>query len=305
MRARIILHGNRADNEVLRTAVASCREEGFEIDVRVTWEPGDTRRLASEAVEDGVDRLIAGGGDGTVHDVLNGLLARPSNVVLGVLPLGTANDFARGLGVAADVPTALSDALRLPGTPVDHGVVAGRAFANVATGGFGTEITVKTDPALKRILGSAAYVLTGLTRFSSIDSFECRIRGPQDEWQGPVILLAVGNARYAGGGNLVCPDALIDDGLLDVTVLPATEDRAVAERIATFMTKGLAGFEEEIQRWRVPWLEVEPQGELFLNLDGEPIHEPRYLFEIQPGAIRLAVPQGGPLSANAPSDALQ
>ncbi|MFT5354043.1 MAG: diacylglycerol kinase family enzyme [Polyangiales bacterium] len=109
MSARIILHGKQASNQEVRDAVEAARERTQRVDVRVTWEEGDALRFAREAVAEGLERVIAGGGDGTINEVLRGLLAADFRGVLGVLPLGTANDFAR----SATIPESVQESLDL------------------------------------------------------------------------------------------------------------------------------------------------------------------------------------------------
>ena len=135
---RVILNGRAAQDQRLRTAVAQMRERGHRVEVRVTWEAGDARRFAAEAAQARIETIVAAGGDGTLHEVVNGVFDahEPVRCAIGVLPLGTANDFATACGI----PTAdLLDALTLiaEGTPVpiDVGMLGERVFINVASGG--------------------------------------------------------------------------------------------------------------------------------------------------------------------------
>ena len=179
-RSRIILHGKQGANQELRDAVEAVRTDGHEIDVRVTWEAGDAGLFAAEASKDGIDTVIAGGGDGTVNEVVNGLLQVEGNTsALGVIPLGTANDFARSAGIPLQLEGALRVAVETEPVTVDVGRSGNRAFMNVATGGFGTEVTVNTNPKLKRLLGGAAYFITGLGRFSELEPKRLKLHLPE------------------------------------------------------------------------------------------------------------------------------
>ena len=101
MHVRLIINGKKAGRPDVRAAVQAVRGTGFVVDVRVTWEHGDAVRLVAEAVRDGVPRVIAAGGDGSVSEMVNGLMAIPaaSRPEMGIMPLGTANDFATACGV--------------------------------------------------------------------------------------------------------------------------------------------------------------------------------------------------------------
>ena len=143
-----------------------------------------------------------------------------SSPSLAILPLGTANDLAHACRIPLDPLGALRLAKSGPETKVDVGRTNGRYFLNMATGGFGAHVTAVTPNELKKVLGGAAYFLTGLTHFTSIRPEHGRFSGPGFTWEGPFLILAVGNGRQAGGGHQLCPEALINDGLLDVRVLP-------------------------------------------------------------------------------------
>src|SRR6266404_8359129 len=150
-KVQLILNGKVAANHALRTAVARQRAVGHSIEVQVTWEKGDARRFVAEAGE--VDLLIAAGGDGTLNEVVHGLmdLSRVARPVLGVVPLGTANDFAMGCGIRRDPDEALALCMEGEGVPVDVGKANEHWFLNAASIGFGAEITASTPPELKRL----------------------------------------------------------------------------------------------------------------------------------------------------------
>ena len=291
-RSRIILHGKQGANQELRDAVEAVRADGQQIDVRVTWEAGDSGLFAAEAAKEGIDTVIAGGGDGTVNEVLNGLANVEGHAsALGIIPLGTANDFARSAGIPLQLEAALRVAVETEPVTVDVGRSGDRAFMNVATGGFGTEVTVNTDPKLKRMLGGAAYFITGIGNFSELEPVQVRLRGPEFEWEGKILVLAVGNARQAGGGHVLCPEAVLDDGLLDVGILPDVPEDEQAKAIGALMTRGLQAVKDAAIYWRVPWIEIDAPKGLYVNLDGEPTHATHHRFEIEPQRLKLHLPE--------------
>jgi lipid kinase YegS len=295
-RSRIILHGKQGANQELRDAVEAVRADGHQVEVRVTWEAGDSALLAAEAATEGIDIVIAGGGDGTVNEVVNGLVQVEGHAsALGVIPLGTANDFARSAGIPLQLEAALRVAVETEAVTVDVGRSGDRAFINVATGGFGTEVTVNTNPKLKRLLGGAAYFITGLGRFSELEPVQVRLRGPDLEWEGKLLVLAVGNARQAGGGHVLCPEAVLDDGLLDVGVLPDVPEDQQSEAISALMRKGMQAVKDAALYWRVPWFEIEAPKGIYINLDGEPTHATHHRFEIDAGRLKLHLPESTPL----------
>lgn len=300
---RLILNGKATGNEDVREAVATLRERGVQLEVRVTWESGDAERYVAEAIAHGVDTIIAAGGDGTLSEVAETLAHReePADALpsLGLLPLGTANDFA----TAAEIPDAPLAALELirhaPARPVDLLRIDadGKVWwcANVASGGFGTEVTVETDEGLKKVLGGLAYLVTGVSRLGRIDPVQARVRAPGFEWAGGFIALGVGNGRQAGGGQVLCPEALIDDGLLDVTVIPELSGE-VASTFAALVKGGKRGALEQVaERVQAPWVEIEAELPLTLNLDGEPVQARHFRIDCVPGRVNLHVALDSPL----------
>ncbi|KES25503.1 MULTISPECIES: lipid kinase YegS [unclassified Pseudomonas] len=289
--AMLILHGKQAANDEVRAAVLARREAGWRLDVRVTWEEGDAERLVGEALAAGYPTLVAGGGDGTARAVAEALYRADAEASLALLPLGTANDFARAAGIPLE-PAAALGLLEEAARPIDLGEVEGRIFLNMATGGFGSTVTANTSEDLKKALGGAAYLLTGISRFSEVHSAEGHFRGPGFDWQGEFLALGIGNGRQAGGGHPLCAQALADDGLLDVSILPAPGDMLSA--LGSLLGSG-GGLQELFVRARLPWLELEAGEGLAINLDGEPLQTSRARFEVRPAALRLHLPADSPL----------
>jgi len=190
---RIILHGKATGDARVRKAVQALRRNGHLIEVRVTWEPGDAARLTAEAVaearNEGLDCIVAGGGDGTINEVFAAAYAAglPAGCALGVLPLGTANDFAHAAGVPVDdLTAALRIAASAPSRAIDLGLVDGRAFINLVSGGFGSRVTAETDPELKQRLGGLAYAITGISRFAELSANNGVFRAEGFSWEGHV-----------------------------------------------------------------------------------------------------------------------
>ena len=305
-RWRLILNGKSAGDEAAREAVGSLRKQGVQLDVRVTWEAGDVERYVAEAIADGIDTIVAGGGDGTLSEVATTLAHRDESAdalpTLGLLPLGTANDFAR----AAGIPDAPEDALRLllgqAAMPIDLLKLEANGeihwAANLASGGFGTQVTTETHEGLKKWLGGLAYVLTGLSKLGRIEPLRASMRGPGFDWSGDFIALGIGNGRQAGGGQALCPEALVDDGLLDLTIVPPLEGELLAT-FGTAMTEGKeAALDRAAIRRALPWVEIASTEPLTLNLDGEPVEATRFRIDCIPGRVRMHLPADCPLRRN-------
>lgn len=213
----------------LREAVKKLRSGGHSVTPRLTFEEGDARAFAREGAASGADLVVAGGGDGTINEVVNGIYdwveesergAGAPLPRLGVIPLGTGNDLAGALDLPTDPETALAAALGGIAVPVDVAVVNGKRFLNVSTGGFGAEATDETSDEVKRVLGSLAYVITGVRKFVEMDVPSARFTCDGEcVYEGPFMVFAVGNSKRTGGGNWLTPKADLSDGLLDVCIV--------------------------------------------------------------------------------------
>jgi lipid kinase YegS len=292
-KVHLILNGKVVGNDALRAAVSRQREIGHCIEVRVTWEKGDARQFVSEAGQ--MDLLIAAGGDGTLNEVVHGLMdlsinARP---ILGVVPLGTANDFATGCDIPRDPEKALALCMKAEAVAIDVGKANERWFLNAASAGFGAQITATSSPDLKRLLGSAAYTVMGAILAINVRQYHGRVTLPDREITGSGSVAIIGNGRQTGGGVQVAPRAFIDDGLLDVLVIrqiPATALLTAARELQQLSPDG-----EYISYWQTPWVEVHPEEMIPVNLDGEPAEFSSVRYEAVSRAIRVIVPPNCPL----------
>ncbi|WP_085577943.1 MULTISPECIES: lipid kinase YegS [unclassified Pseudomonas] len=294
-KALLILHGKQALNEQVRAAVENRRKDGWTLAVRLTWEAGDAQRIVEEALEAGYTQIIAGGGDGTLRDVAQALAGHGRKASLVLLPLGTANDFSRAAGIPLEVADALA-LLDVPACDIDLGEVGGQVFLNMATGGFGSQVTANTSEDLKKVLGGAAYLFTGLSRFSELHAAYGELQGPDFYWSGELLALGIGNGRQAGGGHVLCPQAVVDDGMLDIGILPAPQE--VVGTLKTLLSDGF-GLDNLFVRTRLPWVEIKVAEGLCINLDGEPLEGDNLRFEARPGALRVHLPPDSPLLGGA------
>ena len=248
-RVRIILHGKAAGNTGVRAAVHKLRQDGHSVEVRITWGTGGCRpHMTEEAIAktggDKINCIVAGGGDGTINEVFGAASAvgLPEECCLGVLPLGTANDFAHSTGVPLqDLTAALQ--LAASGSPqrIDLGLLNGKPFVNLASGGFGSRVTVETDPELKATIGvdwpMCSPASRALRNWQQITAAFVRkvSHGRDASWP-----LRSAMAGRLEGGVPLCPDALIDDGLLDLMILPELDHAARLEAFSHLLREGAA-----------------------------------------------------------------
>lgn len=287
-RALIILNGKQSANPELRKAIYQLREEGHTILVRIPWETSELPTFIDEAIREGAETIIAGGGDGTINAVASALMRLPEKQrpAIGILPLGTANDFATGANIPMDIHAALTLAVKGKSVAIDIARVNHDAFfMNMATGGFGTRITTETPDALKSALGGAAYVINGLLRPDTLKTDTCRIETEHFHWEGETLVVAIGNGIQAGGGQQLTPDALIDDGKLNLLIIPA---RDVIPALLTNLFSNDKN--QHLIEKTTRWVKISSPHEMVFNLDGEPLSGETFTFELLPEAIHCRLP---------------
>lgn len=263
-----------------------------------TTGPGDSRQYARAAVEAGVQRIIVAGGDGTINQVINGLAPDFAQVELGIVPLGTGNDLARSLGLPADSPqSALSLAVNSGTQPIDLVRLTDGSTSyliNVATGGFGGKVAADLNDSDKCRWGALAYWITAVRELADIHELQIEVAldGQSRRWR--VYGVAVANGRYVGGGFPIAPRALLNDGLLDVTVMPVLPAMELLAAGLDYML-GVAGETNRVPTFRARRVSITATPAIPFSIDGEPVQELTATFEVLPGVLRVVtgeIPRG-------------
>jgi diacylglycerol kinase (ATP) len=291
VRTRVVLNpnaGSADDCAALRAAVAALGDA----EVCATEGPGDAERLAREAVEAGYEQVVAAGGDGTLNEVVNGLAADFGAARLGLLPLGTGNDFARSIGVPADLDGALAVLAAGRTAALDVGrAVAGtpRHFVNVSAGGFSGLVDEKLDGRTKRAWGPLSYLRSAVEAFPELAPFHVTLRLDGGETlEVSAYSVVVANARYVAAGIPVAPEARLDDGLLDLMIVPESSGPQLAVLVPLVLLGRHTGSDLAVFR-RAAAIELRSQPPMSFNVDGEPLPDQPARFEVLPRALRVVV----------------
>jgi diacylglycerol kinase (ATP) len=239
----------------------------------------------------GYELLILGGGDGSVSSVVDFLAHH--HVTLGLLPLGTANDFARTLGIPSDIEGACRAIAGGKVVDVDLGLAGDNYYVNVASVGLGVEATRALSPWMKKSVGPLAYPAAAIKAFLKHEPFSARLTFPDDDHE-PVeherlLQVAVGNGRFYGGGMVVSPQSGIDDRRLDVYAIELGRHRDLFG-VARYLKSGDFIRSEAVSQYRTERVRLETEPDLAVNIDGELVTRTPQEFSVAHNALKVLVP---------------
>lgn len=277
---------------VLPSLVELLTTNGIDHRVVESDATGDLERKVRDAVTAGATQLLVAGGDGSIHEAVNGILQSGRSAELGVIPLGRGNDFAKACALPPhweDAALLLADRLKnaMPARPVDLGRMNGRYFANGAGIGFDARVTAIAR-SVNLPIGDLVY-LVALMRglWSGVSTHDASIRFGDQRHDGPVTLVNISNGPWVGGLFHIVPPALNDDGELDLLIVKPVSRL----RVLTLLPRLIGGNhmrEPEVAHSRIQACEIETAEPMPSHLDGE-VQPPqtRFVIELQAGALPL------------------
>jgi YegS/Rv2252/BmrU family lipid kinase len=278
-----IAHLGSAAWERLPEALGRLRARFGRVPIHPASDPGDAETLAAELAAE-VDVLLVFGGDGTVHEVANGLPLPPGDgPLVGLLPAGTGNDLARAIGMPPDPAAAAAELADARPRALDLLDCGPRRAANGINAGFAAAATDVLSRRVKKVLGPAAYLVGGVRAGISPPTWPARVEVAGRVVEGEALAVVVGNGGSFGGGRWLIPDADVGDGLLDVLVVPATASKAALARHLA-KDRRLPG---DLPRLRGPAATVVT--DMPCRLDGEPAPTPGSVTVI-PAAWQVLAP---------------
>ena len=323
------ISGKGKAKSVAEQAHAALTESGKQGQLILTSASGDAKRFAQEAVADGTRYVIACGGDGTLHEVVNGIATVP-DVTLGVLPCGRGNDFAAAVGIPLKPEAAI--ATLLSGTPIR--VDLGRCynsrqqeghrssvndsqlktdvlnenplpttissdnrqpttdnyFTTIATCGYDTEVSRRAAKGTPLFAGTASYAYAAVETLFYYDPPAVRLEGDFGNYEGPLLLAATGITSRYGGGFQIVPNARIDDGLFDVCIVRPVSSLTVLRLLVTLFWGGHVGH-PAVSMHQTRTLKIETDPPILLYADGEPMCETPATIEIIKGGLVVMAPR--------------
>jgi diacylglycerol kinase (ATP) len=287
------ISGAGADTTIAAQRVAMLRDaaerRGLPVDIHLTERAGHARELAATAVQSGATLVVAWGGDGTINEVGTALIR--TSTVLGVVPAGSGNGLAAALAVPREPSSAIDAAFDGATWTIDAGMMAGRPFFNIAGVGFDAHIARLFNSRGRGSRGGWPYFTIGVREGCRYTATEYTISIDGRRRRVRALLIAFANGREYGMGARIAPQAKLDDGVLDATIV---EDRSVVSRFMglPYLAFAAAHRARGVTVSHVREALIEADGPIAFHVDGEPaIREGQLEVGIIPGALSVRVPR--------------
>jgi YegS/Rv2252/BmrU family lipid kinase len=268
---------------------------GVRIDVELTTRPHEGEAMARAAARDGRRRILVAGGDGSVHDVVNGILNAgldaDDRVTLAVAPGGTGNDWARSLGIGRDPQAIVASIVGGRTSLLDVGVIdfpralppKRRWFVNVAGAGYDAHVISRLP---ERVPSALAYFKGALGGLASYRSPLFHVTADGVTIDGRMLLALVANGRYCGNSMDVAPDARLDDGLFDVVLVDDVSLAMVLMKIAKLYRGTILG-DPVVRHLRTASVRIDAEPRVAVEADGQVIGETPAEFSLRPSALKV------------------
>ena len=249
------------------TIIKIHQEYGYEV-LPYRIQKGVDLREAFNDIREKFDYVLVAGGDGTVDSVVNVMKEKKIKLPIGILPVGTANDFAKFIGIPTEVSKACIQILESEPTPIDISSINNKYFINVASTGLFTDVSQKTDDHLKNTIGKLAYYLKGLEQLPNFRKLKVKIKSKEVEYDDYMYLMLVFNGQTAGNFKLAT-EADVTDGKLDVIVFKAIAIKDLLPLFIKVLKGEHLGEQDKILYFKTEYLTVESEEDIVTDIDGE------------------------------------
>lgn len=265
----------------------ACKNNGIQYTIKYTSAPKDGINIARMGVEEGYGKIVSVGGDGTLNEVVNGIAG--SDVILGVIPCGTGNDFIRSVYKKLDMDKIINDVINDGIKTIDLAKCNNTYFINISSGGFDAQVAIESEKTRRFFSGSTAYIVALIKTIFLYKGKKMKVCIDDIEFEKNTLLVAVANGKYYGGGIMPAPKADLSDGIFDICFL---ETMSKLKMLLMF-PKYIKGQHEGIKgvsfyRGKcIKLTSIEPFG---VNIDGEFSLQTKVEFNIIPNGIKIAYP---------------
>lgn len=259
--------GKGKAEETIPLIQSKMKESHLEYEIILTTKPGEAAKIAFEMVED-YPIVIAVGGDGTVNEVARGLINRKKGK-LGIIPAGTGNDMSKSLGLSLDQNEALEVIINGNSRNMDIGLVNDNLFLNIASVGFDAEVVKNVEGIKKRIKGKIAYVLGVIITLFSFKKQEMILEMDGEVIKRNMVLMAVGNGGYYGGGMNILPMADISDGYFNICLVKDMSNLNMLFLFPSIFKGKHLKYTKYVEIFKAKSVIVKNKEDRIINLDGE------------------------------------
>ncbi len=265
------------------------KDKADEYRIQVTDYPGHATEIAREYSSIEECRIYSVGGDGTVNEVVNGIAGTQSS--LGVIPAGSGNDFIRSITTTYNINDILVNTINGEVKNIDLAKANNKYFINISSIGFDADVVVNADKFKKvsGITGSMAYVISIIYTVIQKRISKIKIHIDDSEMELKLLLAAIANGKFYGGGMLAAPEAKIDDGLFDICLISEASRFQILSLFPKYI-RGEHGQLKEVQFLRGKKIKIESSEDLRLNIDGEIFPSFNIEFEIIEKGIKVIFP---------------
>lgn len=274
--------------EIAERALKRLSASDLDADLKLTTQRGDAQQISKIAIDHGVKTLIACGGDGTVHEIVNAIAGR-SEITLGLIPCGKGNDLANALEIPRNPDSAVDLIIAGKTRQIDLGKVGDRFFGTILTCGFDAEVGRRVTEEGSFFKGTLAYVQKAISTLFRYTPPHARIEGDFGVHEGEILLTSIGNTSSYGGGMKIVPNAVMDDGFFDVCIIVPVPKLTILRMLVTLFWGGHTRH-PAVQIHRTRSLKISTQPPLDLYADGEFVGSLPTEIEILPKKLNVIAP---------------
>ncbi|WP_226585365.1 diacylglycerol/lipid kinase family protein [Halobacillus litoralis] len=243
-------------------------DKDYQVEVAQTEKELDATKYCQDACKNEMDLVVSMGGDGTLHETINGMVDQEHRPLLGIVPLGTVNDFARALDIPLDIKKAIGVLRSDRSKKVDIGRFNDDYFVNIVAAGALAEATYEVSPEQKTRYGPLAYMMEGVKTLSSESSYPMKIEYDGKQWEGESFLFLAALTNSTGGFEKLSPEAKVNDGLIHCYVLPKMNLVRLGS-VVTSILRGELKNEGNVEYFTAQNIRISSEEDLVTNVDGE------------------------------------
>ena len=281
----------------LKTIFKYLKENGFNFKVSYTSHHGEAVELAQKAADNGAELIVSVGGDGTVNEIVNGIMKSKNDPPLGIIPLGWANDFIKSTDIPSDIIEACKILIKGKTKKIDIGLINNQIyFANICGVGFDAEVAqlanhMKSKHPNLRILSAFIYVFATVKKLLSPFSYHnVKIKFDGQKIHSKILFIAISNGKFYGGRFKITPEAILDDGLLEICLVEEM-GRFKYLSIIPKVFKGTHASIKGVNFYRAKEVVIQSSEPVLAQVSGEVIEgQKNYIITLLPKSLKLIVP---------------